>query len=61
MKLGHLLEYIKYSDIAVIDSVTDQVIARYDGRNSIDPELNSLDVEYIFGANDNIQIVVSTQ
>ena len=46
MKLGTLLDVLdENKNVVVVDNVTDETLARYDGKNTIDTTLNTLEVK----------------
>lgn len=46
MKLGTLLDVLdENKNVVVVDSVTDETLAKYDGKNTIDTTLNTLEVK----------------
>ena len=59
MKLINLLELVnEESNVKIFDYMTGETLAEYDGKNSIDTELNELDVVSIGGFNDALEIIV---
>lgn len=59
MKLEYILSITNEStNINVIDYDTNEIISRYDGKDSIDDELNEKEVTSLYTENNELYIVV---
>lgn len=59
MKLESILSIINEStNVNVIDYNTNEIISRYDGKDSIDPELNEKEVISQYIENNELYIVI---
>lgn len=61
MKLFELLEKIDESQTVIISDTENNEISRYDGKNSIDIDIISHSVLYIFAYIENNQAVIRIQ
>lgn len=59
MKLGSILSITNEStNINVIDYDTNEIISRYDGKDSIDDELNEKEATSLYTENNELYIIV---